>query len=290
MKKGIITLGLFVLTATLSMAQSESKGADTSKFNLGKKVVRVYTNGGEVQKITFDSQDNDSIALRESKEKARNKDSIQTVKNKFEGRWGGMDFGTSVLLNSSGQASFTKQSFLENDPSKSFYMNLNLFDRKMPIIKHYVGITSGIGFNWTSVGIKNNQTLQYNADSVWTTVDKNLGYNYDKNKLRATYLTVPLFLEFNTKADPGKTAYLMLGVVGGLKLNSKFIQKAENDKVEVDNKTKGDYALNPFKLDASVRAGYKGVGLFASYSLLPLFDTKRVEKAYPISFGLSWVW
>lgn len=290
MKKGIITLGLFVLTATLSMAQGETKGADTSKFILGKKVVRIYTNGGDVQKITFDSQENDSIALKESKEKERKKDSVEMVKNKFEGHWGGMDFGTSVLLNSTGQTTFTKQTFLENDPSKSFYMNLNLFDRKIPVIKHYVGITTGLGFNWTSVGIKNNQTLQYNADSVWTTVDKNLGYNYDKNKLRASYLTVPLYLEFNTKADPEKSAYLMLGVVGGLKLNSKFIQKAENDKVDVDHKTKGDYALNPFKLDASVRAGYKSVGLFASYSLLPLFDTKRVEKAMPLSFGLSWVW
>jgi hypothetical protein len=290
MKKGLLTVGLLLLTSTLSLAQSETKGADTSKLIIGKKIVKIYTKGGVVEKITFDSKENDTLAYQKQLEKERKKDSTKVANYKYEGHWQGMDFGTSILLNASGQNTFSKQNFLENDPAKSFYMNLNLFEKKLPIIKEYVGLTTGLGFNWTSVGIKNNQTMHYNADSVWVTTDKTLGYNYDKNKLRASYLTVPLFLEFNTKSNPDKSAYLMLGVVGGLKLNSKFIQKADNDKAEVNNKTKGDYALNPFKLDAAVRVGYKSVGVFANYSLLPLFDTKRVEKAMPLSFGLSWVW
>jgi hypothetical protein len=285
MKKGLLSVGLILLSATLSLAQSETKGADTSKLIIGKKIVKIYTKNGEVTHITFDSKDSTETKTKKEEECVECKE-----KNKYRGHWQGMDFGTSILLNASGQTTFSKQNFLENDPAKSFYMNLNLFERKLPIVKEYVGLTTGLGFNWTSVGIKNNQTLHYNADSVWVTADKTLGYNYDINKLRASYLTVPLFLEFNSKSNPEKSAYLMLGVVGGLKLNSKFIQKADNDKTEVNNKTKGDYALNPFKLDASIRAGYKSIGLFANYSLLPLFDTKRVEKAMPLSFGLSWVW
>lgn len=290
MKKSLLKVGLFLLATTFSFAQSETKGADTSKLIIGKKIVKIYTKGGEVQKITFDSKENDAQAYQKQLEKDRKKDSTKVANYKYEGHWEGMDFGTSIMLNTSGHTTFSKQNFLENDPSNSFYMNLNLFQRKLPIVKEYVGLTIGGGFNWTSIGIRNNQTLNSNVDSVWVTTDKTLGYNYDKNKLRASYLTVPLFLEFNTKTNPEKSAYLMLGVVGGLKLNSKFIQKVDNDKIELDNKTKGDYALNPFKLDASIRAGYKSIGMFANYSLLPLFDTKRVEKAMPLSFGLSWVW
>lgn len=285
MKKLILTTSLFI-TGTLATFGQQEKSVDTSNLVIGNKVVRIFKEKGEVVKITFDAKD--SLAYHEIDKKQRKKDSIKLEENKFQGHWQGMDFGTSVLLNSQGQPSFSKQPFLENDPSKSFYMNLNLFERRLPIVKHYVGITSGLGFNWTSVGIKFDKTLHANADSVWTTLD---GANhYDKNKLRASYFTVPLFLEFNTNADPDKSAYFMAGVVGGIKLGSKFIQKLENEKVDINNKTKGEYSLNPFKLDASVRFGYKSIGAFASYSLLPMFDTKRVEKAYPLSFGLSWVW
>jgi hypothetical protein len=285
MKKMILSTSLFLVLAFTSFSQQE-KNRDTSNLVIGKKVVRIFTENDEVIKITFDPKD--SLSYHDIDEKQRRKDSIKLEENKFQGHWQGMDFGTSVLLNTQGQPSFSKQPFLENDPAKSFYMNLNLFERKLPVFKHYVGLTSGLGFNWTSVGVKFDKTLNANADSVWTTID---GVNhYDKNKLRASYFTIPLFLEFNTNADPDKSAYFMAGVVGGIKLSSKFIQKLENEKVDINNKTKGEYALNPFKLDASVRFGYKSIGAFASYSLLPMFDTKRVEKAYPLSFGLSWVW
>jgi hypothetical protein len=52
----------------------------------------------------------------------------------------------------------------------------------------------------------------------------------------------------------------------------------------------GDFALNPYKLDFAARLGFKHVGLFTNYSIIPFFDTQRVEKTFPLTFGLSWVW
>jgi hypothetical protein len=285
MKKIILTTSLFLVLAFTSFSQQE-KNRDTSNLVIGKKVVRIFKENDEIVKILYDAKD--SLAYHEVDKKQRKKDSLELLYNKNEGHWQGIDFGTSILLNSNGQTSFSNQKFLENDPSKSFYMNLNLFEGKLPLVKHYVGLTSGLGFNWTSIGIRNSQTLNYNADSVWTT--SIIGSDFDQNKLRASYFTVPLFLEFNSNSNSEKSAYFMAGVVGGIRLSSKFIQKEEKKNVDNYNKTKGEYALNPFKLDASVRFGYKSIGAFASYSLLPMFDTKRVEKAYPVSFGLSWVW
>ena len=165
---------------------------------------------------------------------------------------------------------------------------MNLLEHKFPIINNYVGITTGLGFDWMKVGIKNNLQLNYNADSVWTV--KDLTYNYDKNVLRATYLDIPLFIEFNTSANPRKSWFFMIGVVGGMRIGSKFIQQLYAHKNELNKKIQGDYALNPYKLNAAFRLGYKHVGLFTNYSLIPMFDTKRVEKAFPLTFGLTWVW
>lgn len=281
MKK--LTFILFLFQVFSSIAQTiEEEKKDTTKLVIGNKVYKIYHKKGAIDKIEVDEKDTTSVSKKEKSEKDEDK-----VWKKY-GHWGGMDFGFTSLLNTNGTSSFNKQLFLENDPSKSFYVSLNLLEHKFPIINNYVGITTGLGFDWMKVGIKNNLQLNYNADSVWTV--KDLTYNYDKNVLRATYLDIPLFIEFNTSANPRKSWFFMIGVVGGMRIGSKFIQQLYDHKNEINKKIKGDYALNPYKLNASFRLGYKHVGLFTNYSLIPMFDTKRVEKAFPLTFGLTWVW
>ncbi len=53
------------------------------------------------------------------------------------------------------------------------------------------------------------------------------------------------------------------------------------------NKIKGRYNLNPYQLNATARIGYKDFGVFANYSLLPLFETGLAEEAYPLTAGVS---
>jgi hypothetical protein len=154
-------------------------------------------------------------------------------------------------------------------------------DHKFNIYKHYVGLTTGFGVNFTQIGISNNQHLRANSDSLWLIPDS--VNNFSKNKLRATYLQIPLLLEFNTNADEDKSFYVATGVIGGIRVGSAVIQKLDGDK----DKFKGTYGLNPFKCDATVRIGYAGWGAFANYALLPLFDTDVTAEAFPLTFGIS---
>ncbi len=271
---------MFIFRSFCQEIEEEKK--DTTKLVIGNKVYKIYHKKGAIDKIEVDEKDTTSASKKEKSEKKDENES-----RKF-GHWGGMDFGFTSLLNSKGTSTFQKQPFLENDPSKSFYVSLNLIEHKFPIIKNYIGITSGLGFDWKKIGIKNNLQLNYNADSVWTTKEGSL--DFDKNVLRVSYLNIPLFLEFNTSSNPRKSWFFMVGVVGGMRIGSKFIQQLGDKKNNINNKTNGDYALNPYKLDASARVGFKHVGLFTNYSLIPIFDTKRVEKAFPLTFGLTWVW
>jgi hypothetical protein len=272
LKKIIYTV--FFLTSLSLFAQQEK---DTTRLNFGEtEVIIINSKKG---KVLVD----ENLLLVDTIDATPNDKKDKKTDN--EGHWGGLDFGVTMLMNSAMQSSFPSNNFLENDPAKSWYWNINMVDHRFNIYKHYVGITTGFGVNFTQIGIKNNNVLYDNNDSLW--VVKDTINNYSKNKLRGTYLQIPLLLEFNTNEDQDKSFYVATGVIGGVRVGSAVIQKIERDNFNNKQKSKGTYGLNPFKLDATLRMGYGNWGLFANYALLPLFDTKKTEEAYPLTFGLS---
>ena len=189
------------------------------------------------------------------------------------------------MLDENRENNFSDHPYWNNDAAKSQVWNLNLFEHKFNFGTPYVGLTTGLGFSFTSVAFKNNYLIQSTADSVYAVMDT--VHNYSKNKLKASYLTIPLMLEFNTSADEDKSFYLAAGVIGGVRLTSKTKRQGEFDGKEFKEKVKGPFNLNPFKLDAAVRFGYADWGVFANYSLLPLFDQGKTVDLYPLTFGLS---
>ena len=162
---------------------------------------------------------------------------------------------------------------------------MNLLEKKFNFGTPYVGLTTGLGFSFASVAFRDNFLIESTSDSVYAVMDT--ANVYSKNKLKASYLTIPLLLEFNTSADKDKSFYLAAGVVGGVRLTSKTKRQGEFDGKEFKEKVKGPFSLNPFKVDAAVRLGYANWGVFANYSLLPLFDKGKTVDLYPLTFGLS---
>lgn len=245
---------------------------DTMKMKFGKTQVLVISKSdGGTDEVDIDIDSDEE----EPREKSR----------KSEAHWAGLDFGFSILLDENGKSDFSNHPYWKNDAAKSQVWNLNLFEHKFNFGTPYVGLTTGLGFSFTSVAFKNNYLIQSTADSVYAVMDT--VHNYSKNKLKASYLTVPLMLEFNTSADEDKSFYLAAGVIGGVRLTSKTKRQGEFDGKEFKEKVKGPFNLNPFKLDAAVRFGYADWGVFANYSLLPLFDQGKTVDLYPLTFGLS---
>lgn len=253
--------------------EEEGEGEpDTTRMKVGNSEVIIITRGssGEDEEvdISFDDEDN--------KKKSS---------NKSEAHWAGVDFGFSMLMNDQFKRSFPDNPYWENDPARSQVWNLNLMEHKFNFGTPYVGLTTGLGFNFTSVAFNDNYLIQHTADTIMATIDTL--NTYSKNKLKASYLTVPLLLEFNTNADEDKSFYLAAGVVGGVRLTSKVKRHGEFEGKEFEEKIKGTYALNSFKLDATARLGYGSWGVFANYSLLPLFEAGKTVEVYPFTFGLS---
>lgn len=202
----------------------------------------------------------------------------------IEAHWAGLEFGPTMLMNQSFGRDFPTAPYWENDPGKSFSWNLNFAEYKFKIYKNYIGITTGLGVNWTQIGLRNN-VLYSNADSLW--VVKDSVNNYDKNKLRGIYLTAPLMVEFCSNGDGDGGFYLAAGVIGGVRIASSTKSVIETDDTRIKTKTKDQFGLNAFRLEAAVKLGYEDFGVFANYNLLPLFDKDKTVAVYPLTFGLQ---
>ncbi len=282
--KALYALIAFLFLALFSQGQVEEtppapetsteKEIDTMRMKFGKTQVLVISEEGEESDVQV-TVDGETVDIEEEPRKSK----------KSEAHWAGLDFGFNVLLDENRENTFADNPYWKNDAAKSQVWNLNILEHKFNFGTPYVGLTTGLGFNWTSVAFKNNYIIQSTADSVFAVTDTvNI---YSKNKLKASYLTVPLMLEFNTSANEDKSFYLAAGVVGGVRLTSKTKRQGEFEGKEFKEKVKGSYNLNAFKLDAAARLGYGNWGVFANYSLLPLFDQGKTVDLYPLTFGLS---
>ena len=273
MRQFILTLAILLSISTLSAQETpkeeipKANGKDTTRCKFGK--VNVYI---------FKDEENDTIDASPSKEEAE-----KNEKHWHEANWGGIDLGVNVLTNENFGMTFKENKYWENDPANSFNYNLNLFSRKHYIYKNNVGIVTGLGFNFTQYAFKNNYLIKTNIDSVYAQIDT--VYNYSKNKLKATYIQIPLLLEFSSN-DNNK--YISAGIVGGLRIGSKTKREGELNGKNFTEKTKGTYDLNSFKLDATVRVGVGNVGVYATYALIPLFESGKTVQVHPFSIGAIW--
>lgn len=237
----------------------EEEIVDTTRINFGNKSVVIFDSESEVK------SDDESCKEKRSK-----------------GHWAGFEMGFTVLTDGNFGTDFGANKYWETDPAKSATWNFNLFQHKFNIAKHKFGITTGLGFQFSSIGFKDNYRLNYTPDTLNAFIDTL--NTFKKNKLNAWYLSVPLILEFNTKAKSDKSFYFGVGVIGSVRIASSTKMKT-NDGVKTVDRSK--FGLNPFKVDGTFRFGYGHFGLFVNYDLLPLFDTARTVPVHPLTFGLS---
>ncbi|MFT7344091.1 MAG: hypothetical protein ACI9XP_000671 [Lentimonas sp.] len=303
MKKVILISGLFLSLSALAQEEVKQEETtqektkqeapvnkeavmDTTRFYVGKtKVIIVSSEEGEIiKKIEVVTNDKTSQTI------APAIDTIDAApkgkKRTTEAHWSGIDFGFNV--NTTGTPDFKNRfpeyKYLQNDAAKSFYINLNLWEKRFNIINEYVGLTTGLGFNFSQMAFKNNYVLDVNSDTLTALVSP---VEFSKNKLKASYVQIPLLLEFNTHADNNNGLYFATGLIGGARMTSKIKREGEEQGQEIFEKRKGVFALNSFKLDATARIGHGNWGAFLNYSLLPVFDTDKTVAVHPMSFGLS---
>ena len=248
---------------TLRQTITVDNGGDTTRIKLGKKTIVII-------------EDDDDEERGDDDERG---DRIR------EGHWAGFGINTNGFLNADGKiATGDAAGFLELDHARSIGFNFNLVEKRFPIFREYVGLTTGLGIQWNRFALKNNVDVMVSADSTYgvenTTVD------YKKNVLRSTYLQIPLLLEITTNKDNDKAWHISAGVVGGIRIGSSLKTKWEDaGKTNID-RVKSNYNLNPFEAHATAIVGYGDISLYVNYGLTQVFEKDKGPNYAPVSAGI----
>lgn len=252
--------------------------SDTTKIKIGSKEVRIFDEDEET-KITVKSVDQSDVSddMQSRMSKVR----------KFRGHWAGFEIGFNNYVNSDFSTSLDpSMSFMELRASKSLNVNINFLQYNLKLVGDKIGFVTGMGLEFNDYRFSNNTSIVRDAGAI-TEVDLS-AMNIEKTKLSASYLTVPLLLEFQTPhISRNRRVHLSAGVIGGIKLGShtKVVYRDSGKKNK--DKVKDDFYLSPFRYGVSFRAGYRHLNVFANYYLTPLFENNKGPELYPFSIGFS---
>lgn len=267
--KRIILLFSILFYGIISTAQDqENDGSDTTRIKLGKSTL-IFVNGvDDSKKYDFDMSECDSLD---------DEDALDGTMYFDIGMNGYMAPNQSFNLP-------TSQNLMEVDYAKSRSFGFTLALDNADIIKDRLYISPGIGLTWNNYHFKNNVNISTSNDSTVFNADTIL--DYDKFKLRATYLQIPIVVGVrlgNLKNPIG----IQAGVVGGLRIGSMVKQKYTFENADYKNKVKDNFNLSPFKVDLIARLTFGDTGIFASYSMTSLFENDKAPELYPFSAGIT---
>lgn len=272
----------------------EINDSRTVEKRIQKEVERVhrYEDSVRVRVGKFDVQviDSDTTTIKMGRSEIKIDDDGNVVIGKkkkepvFDGHWAGFHMGVNGLMDKNQSldmpAGYEK---LDLTYEKSINVQLNFYEQSFNLIRNKVGLVTGLGFMWDNYRFDDDVILNGSTDTLsfeTPAVDR----NYKKSKLVATYLTLPLMLEFQTNPDNDINSFhIAAGVVGGWRIgtHTKTVYNGDNK-----NKEREDFYLNPFRGDAMVTVGWGKLNLYASYSLIPLFKDEKGPELYPFNIGI----
>jgi len=182
------------------------------------------------------------------------------------------------------------QMYMDLNTGKSWNWNINLFDFGVPLGTSYVGLVSGLGFEFINYNFNGQNSIMKDPDTGTTVeyIPPYAGY-ITKSKMNINYMTIPLLLEFQIPTDRGRI-HISTGVIGGLKLWSntkiKYTEAGDNSK----EKNKSDFNISPLRWGVTARVGYKWIGVYANYYMTSLFKPTMGPELFPFAVGLAFNW
>ncbi len=247
-----------------------------------KKVVRISED--MVDDYDFDFKARNFI---ERRRKGNDPKATPTHKN-VESKWWSLDIGLNGLMYKGSPSLPSSLSNLELDPLRSVHVNVGIFQQKINLYKHHVGLVYGINYDNNDYRFSNNINLKVNEGGDSITYDKRdpQQVGFDRNKLTTRFLTIPVALRFDFNPNKKRGGHITIGAHAGYRLTS-FFKTVRFDEGKRKTKLRDDFLLNNFRYGAYVKVGYGKLNLFANYVITPLFRENTGPELNPFSFGLT---
>ncbi|MCX7985673.1 MAG: PorT family protein [Bacteroidales bacterium] len=264
------------------------RNGDTTRIKLGKKGITIVEKDGktivDIQDVDKDSTEN----FEEDSWNSKSKPEKEKRSHDFEPHWAGFELTLNNFVTSSFSMSLPSEaSFLELNTGKSIGVRLNLFEYGIPF-GAFNGLYTGLGLEFNSYYFSGDSNNITKSNGRIVPKFKPTGSSsYSKNKLKDTYLNIPLMYEIQFPLGNSKhPLYFSAGLIGGLKLGSRtkeYYKINGNTKHEV---TKDDFYLSPIRLGYQARIGFRRIHLVATYYQTPLFLSGKGPEIHPFDIGL----
>ena len=273
------------------------EGSESGKKNDENTVVAKSDDNGNVEvtinndKIVVVTDDSVTVKLGNNSinvdEDGKVKIKHGHKKSKFNGHWSGLELGVNGYLTPNNDFSYPSEyKLLDQKYQKSINVNLNFWEQNINLISNHLGLVTGLGLSWNNYRFEDNVRLNKTDSKLELYSDQTQGVKYEKSKLVNTYLTLPLMLEVQSNSySKTNSFHLSGGVVGGWRIGTHAKYVYDNGSRQKD-KDHSDFYMNPFKLDAIVKAGWGVINLYATYSLTPMFQKNKGPELYPFAIGI----
>ena len=167
-------------------------------------------------------------------------------------------------------------------------MNIWFFMQKLNVVKYIVNLKYGLGLELNNYRYKQHVRYQENTaaipDPPRVILDGTVGRTYEKDKLAADYLTVPMMINFNFTPNRQKGFGISAGISAG------YLYSARNKTITSDEgkkKAKDDFELERWKLSYVAELALGPVRFYGSYALKSMYERGLDIKPYNFGFRFS---
>ena len=244
---------------------------DTTSIKIGGTKILIIDDDGNKRQVEIESDD-----LEPSPSLTKKRFKVKHV-------WSGFEIGINGYYYDAFKSFSIPSKEYELDYPRSININLNPYERHIRIVENYLSLGTGFGFSFNRYMFDKGITLKANADILDTIMS---GVDYNKNMLKVSYLTAPLFLQFTTHSNPRKAFHLAAGIVGGLRLGARTKQ-IWDDNGRQKKIVRDSYNLNPFRYSLMLRLGYGKLNFYADYAFSGMFRENKGPELYPFSAGIT---
>jgi hypothetical protein len=280
--KRIFTLCVILCTTLAGFAQTDSTAKQEPKadtIHIGGMVI-IRDNNGKTKKVEHDGS---------PKMYGRNRDKPANLST----NWWILDLGFASYNDNSAYGSAatnayapgSNKAYFDLKDGKSVNVNIWIFMQRLNMVKHVLNLKYGLGLELNNYRYK--QPVRYIGDpppvpdAARVIYDNTPGRNYEKNKLAADYVTVPLMLNFNFTPNQRRGFGLSLGVSAG------YLYSARNKTITSDEgkeKTKDDFEMHKWKLSYVGEISLGPVRFYGSYAFESMYE--RGLDMTPYTFGI----
>lgn len=270
MKQGITLLAGILMFIT-GMAQTDSTKTDSDTIRVGGMIITKESNK---------NRDTTSVQIEVEIHNRKKKSSAVST------NWFIVDLG---FTNYTDNTSYPVNDFapgLDKDDfklrtAKSVNVNIWAFMQKLNIIKNVVNLKYGLGIELNNYRYK--EPIKYSTSP--TRIEYDDKRNYEKNKLAADYITLPVMLNFNFAPKRKKAYGFSIGASAGYLYASRQKTITNTDGKQ---KTRDDFDLRPWKLSYIAELNMGWVKLYGSLASQSIFEKGLDQTPYNFGFRLGY--